>query len=149
MPVELIPMDTELLSDRLAATEKALIGLDERVDALVEEKVNGHLAGHQEALGTLQEAHNGTGERIAAIEERILQCLEKIEEQNATLIRIEAEGDALLAEIAEGGEAPPEEVSVEELSSVIEEVPVEESSEPAAGEPTLWERILGATGPRR
>jgi len=150
-PVEPIFMaDTDILSARLAAAEEALLKMDERVDALVEEKVSGRLAGHQEAMGALQEAHNGTGERISAVEAQILSCLERIEASAQASEQAEEAQTALLEVIAsEESETPEEEEVVADLAASVEEVPVEEPEEPAAQELSLWERCLGATGRAR
>lgn len=139
-------MDAEILAGRLAAVEDVQLKQDERIDALVQEKVDGHLAGHGERMNALEGSHTDALQRIAATEERILHCLERLEETNEVLTRIEAEGNRLLAEIAaeEKTEVAEEEAIREEVAELppVEEVPVEQPAEPVKQPKAWWEMLF-------
>lgn len=132
----------EILGDRLAALEKAVLEMDTRVDALVEEKIGAHTDGLEERLSPLDHRTDGTLERIAATEERILHCVERLEKTEEMIAAMQAEGDRLLAEIAAEGEPEEEKIVTEPEIAAIEEIPVPEPSEEVRPQKTIWEKLL-------
>lgn len=142
-------MDAEVLNERLAVTEKALIKMDQRLDALPDSS---------EQTETLHACE----ERIAALEGMIAQCLENLQQLQQTNTETElqtAEAEAAIAEaeaqisqaeamaaLAEAAiAATPTEETVAETG--LMEVEPEPSSENAAvpenkPSPKWWESFL-------
>jgi len=143
-------MDAVILHERLAATEGALIKIDERLDA----------QGDTAAVIAAQ------SERIASLEENLSQCLERIEtllttQQNqsaeaetaraeAEVARAEAEAaEAEAAALALALAAEAEAMEPEPEAGIVEEVEPEPESDgdgPASQQPPAsskwWENIL-------
>lgn len=139
-------MDAELLSDRIATVEKAVIRLDERVDSAdLTERVDDHT-----------EAHIAHDERLTALEETLAGCiahLERLQTQISTTETAIAEAEARVAEaeateaVAEAIEAVVEaQTETEEVDGMaVEEIPSEPESEAAPEKPKSpnWlERLL-------
>src|SRR5438132_6826415 len=70
-------MDAELLGARLAATEAAVLKIDERLDAMGQSGVG------EDALSATREA------RTAALEERLTECLDQLKTLQNSILETE------------------------------------------------------------
>jgi hypothetical protein len=133
-------MDGEILSDRLAATEAAVIALDEKVDEIEEETPADNPT---EPLLD----HEG---RIATLEARLDECLTKLQtlEVTATTAIVEAtaaQEAAISAEALALETQFSEPIAEEEpLEAEVQEVEPEPESEGGAPEKSTkwWENLL-------
>ena len=137
-------MDAEIIGDRLAAVEAAVLNEDERIDALESGE------GVEAQVGAL-EAHN---DRLAMLEEKLAECLAKLEametskssETEVVVALAEAETARAEAETA-SAEAIVAMVEAEQASLMTEELPeetVEEiEPEPESESAAVQERTSG------
>ena len=121
-------MDAAILHERLAAAEGAIIKTDERLDALENDE---QADDHAQALIACDA-------RIAALEETLTECLNRLQEltsQTATTEAeiAEAEADVAQAEaavaVAEALEAQAEAEPEPEAEMLVEEIPPEPEPE--------------------
>ena len=130
-------MDGEIIADRLAATEEAVLELDQRIDAAEDTP--------PVAATPLEPLLDHEG-RIAALEERLNECLTKLsnfqseiqtaeaQAEVATALALEAESLALEATTQE-----PE--PTEEIASEVEEIPSEPEEDAPVKSPKWWESL--------
>ena len=137
-------MDAEILSERLAATETAVLKLDERLDeveegeqeedrvAVLEARIISLEASHSECLTQLQTTQNSLAEAMARIAEAQAQ-------------EAEAEADAAEA-LAEALTSEQETLEPEETTdeAIVELEPETESESAAVQEksPSWWENLF-------
>lgn len=142
-------MDASILHDRLAAAEKSIIQMDERLDGL----------DHSERLEDHDGAHIAHDERLTALEETLAGCiahLERLEERLSSTLETTAEAEVEIARaeateaVAEAIEALAEqETETAEENMQVEEIPLEpepqesEAESPAKKPSANWlERLL-------
>lgn len=130
-------MDVEIVADRLAATEEAVLELDQRIDAAEETA--------PVAATPLEPLLDHEG-RISALEERLNECLTRLnslqsetetataQAELATNLALEAENLAL-----EAATTQPE--PTEEIPSEVEEIPSEPEEAAPAKSPKWWESL--------
>jgi hypothetical protein len=133
-------MDGEILSDRLAATEEAVIKLDERLDEVEDE------ADESEEEASEEPASNDvailiTNDRITALEESIAECRNELQMLRDRQTSTEAVAIAALASEQENLE-PEETVLTEPEVQEIAPEPENEAEEGRERSGTFWERFL-------
>jgi uncharacterized coiled-coil protein SlyX len=133
-------MDGEILSDRLAATEDAVIKLDERLDEVEDETEESEEEASEEPASN-DVAILITNDRITALEESIAECRSELQMLRDRQSSTEAVAIAALASEQENLE--PEETVLEEPE--VQEIapePEPESEGDRERSGTFWERFL-------
>lgn len=136
-------MDSEILGERLAATEEAVLQLDERIDAVGETETETPaepILDHEGRIATLEERLNTCLATLSTLEARLTSQIQEAEqtaqiaEQTAEAALNVAEADLLAAE-----PEAAEEIATEGIAEVEPEP--EEAANPASL-PKWWESFL-------
>jgi uncharacterized coiled-coil protein SlyX len=133
-------MDGEILSDRLAATEEAVIKLDERLDEVEDETEESEEEASEEPASN-DVAILITNDRITALEESIAECRNELQMLRDRQTSTEAVAIAALASEQENLE-PEETVLTEPEVQEIAPEPENEAEEGRERSGTFWERFL-------
>ena len=136
-------MDSEILGERLAATEEAVLQLDERIDDIEETETEAPaepILDHEGRIATLEERLNTCLATLSTLEARLTSQIQEAE-QTAQIAETTA-AVALNAAVEDRQEAEPEpeeEIATEGIAEVEPEP--EEAASPAS-QPKWWESFL-------